>query len=162
MSIWDHVTLLCVSQLHPNTVHRTVLGCALFWCWVSLCVPFTNFLIEFYSITIVETIIRIFSHSFSFWTTCLDFWLRSSGSVNAYFPGCFHPWTFPLNFGLNMLPSDSFMSCLDSLLGYSTGGVPSFATDCPCRVWCRGFTTCLLYVGPLFGNQFWNEMLVGL
>ena len=26
-----------------------------------------------------------------------------------------------LNIGLNMLPSDSFMSCLDSLLGYSIG-----------------------------------------
>ena len=30
--------------------------------------------------------------------------------------------------------------------------VAGFATDCPCGVWCRGFTTCLLYVGPLFGN----------
>ena len=26
-----------------------------------------------------------------------------------------------LNIGLNMLPSDSFMSCLHSLLGYFTG-----------------------------------------
>ena len=26
--------------------------------------------------------------------------------------------------------------------------VPGFATDCPCGVWCRGLTTCLLYVGP--------------
>ena len=31
-------------------------------------------------------------------------------------------------------------------------GVPSFATDCPCGVWCRVLTTCLLYIGPLFGN----------
>ena len=23
---------------------------------------------------------------------------------------------------------------------------------CPCGVWCRGLTTCPLYVGPLFGN----------
>ena len=30
--------------------------------------------------------------------------------------------------------------------------VPEFATDCPCGVWCRGWTTCLLYVGPLYGN----------
>ena len=30
--------------------------------------------------------------------------------------------------------------------------VPGFATDCPCGVWCRGLTTCPLYVGPLFGN----------
>ena len=31
-------------------------------------------------------------------------------------------------------------------------GVPGFATDCPWGVWCRGLTTCPLYVGPLFGN----------
>ena len=31
-------------------------------------------------------------------------------------------------------------------------GVPGFATDCPWRVWCHGSTTCLLYVGPHFGN----------
>ena len=28
-------------------------------------------------------------------------------------------------------------------------GVPGFATDCPCGVWCHGLTTCLLYVGLL-------------
>ena len=31
-------------------------------------------------------------------------------------------------------------------------GVPGFATDCPCGVWCRGLATCLLYVGLLLGN----------
>ena len=29
------------------------------------------------------------------------------------------------------------------------GGVPGFATDCPCGVWCRRLTICPLYVGPL-------------
>ena len=46
--------------------------------------------------------------------------ISSSGSANVL-PGCFCPWTFSLNFGLNMLVSDSFMSCLHTLLGYSTG-----------------------------------------
>ena len=32
--------------------------------------------------------------------------------------------------------------------------VSGFATDCPCSVWCRGLTTCLLHVGPPFGNRF--------
>ena len=32
-------------------------------------------------------------------------------------------------------------------------GVSYFTTVCPCGVWCRGLTTCLLYVGPLFGNR---------
>ena len=31
-------------------------------------------------------------------------------------------------------------------------GFPGFATDCPYGVWCRGLTTHLLYIGPLFGN----------
>ena len=39
-------------------------------------------------------------------------------------------------------------------------GVPCFATDCPCSVWCCGLTTCLMYVGPLFGNLL--EMTLGL
>ena len=37
------------------------------------------------------------------------------------------------------------------------GGVPDFATDCPCGVWCRVLTTCLLYVGPRFENLVWND-----
>ena len=42
-------------------------------------------------------------------------------------------------------------------------GVSSFATDCPCDVWCRGLTTCLLHVGPPFGNRFLNtSWAVGL
>ena len=35
-------------------------------------------------------------------------------------------------------------------------GVSGFATDCPCDVWCRGLTTCLLHVGPPFGNRVLN------
>ena len=36
-------------------------------------------------------------------------------------------------------------------------GVSGFATDCPCSVWCHGLTTCLLHVGPPFGNQILNN-----
>ena len=35
-------------------------------------------------------------------------------------------------------------------------GVSGFATDCPCDIWCRGSTTCLLHVGPPFRNWFLN------
>ena len=35
--------------------------------------------------------------------------------------------------------------------------VPGFATDGPCGVWCRGFTTCLLYVDPYFRNLVWDD-----
>ena len=42
-------------------------------------------------------------------------------------------------------------------------GVSGFATDCPCNVWGRGLTTCLLHVGPPFGNRFLNtSWAVGL
>ena len=45
----------------------------------------------------------------------------SSGSADAQLPGYLCPWTFSLNIELNMLPSDFFISCLHSLLGYSAG-----------------------------------------
>ena len=35
--------------------------------------------------------------------------------------------------------------------------VSGFATDCPCSVWCRGLATCLLHVGPSFGNRILNN-----
>ena len=35
-------------------------------------------------------------------------------------------------------------------------GVSGFATYCPCDVWSRGLTTCLLHVRPPFGNRFLN------
>ena len=42
-------------------------------------------------------------------------------------------------------------------------GISGFATDCPCDVWCRGLTTCLLQVGPSFGIRFLNtSWAVGL
>ena len=39
----------------------------------------------------------------------------------------------------------------------SCRGVSGFATDCPCGVWCRGLTTWLLHVGPLFRNRILNN-----
>ena len=36
-------------------------------------------------------------------------------------------------------------------------GVSGFASDCPCGVWCRGLTNCLLHVGSPFGNLFLNN-----
>ena len=42
-------------------------------------------------------------------------------------------------------------------------GVSGFANDCTCGVWCRGLTTCLLHVGPPFGNRLLsNSWAVGL
>ena len=112
-----------IGQQHPITVYRTG-----FWVCVVLVLigaPVTISLIEFYFIMIfmmiVVTIIGIVMPINYFLNYILGFlYLGSSGSANAQLPGCFRPWTFSLSIGLNMLPLDSFMSCLHSLLGYST------------------------------------------
>ena len=95
----------------------------------------------------------------TFCPTLLDF-LSNSDSVNAQLPKCFRPWTFALNIGLNLLPSDSlshvYITYQDILQG-----VPGLGTDCPYGVWCRWLATCLLYVGPLFGNLVENDSRLG-
>ena len=62
----------------------------------------------------------------------------------------FEYWIEHVTFGLLY-----FMFSFSTRVFYR--GVPGFATDCPCGVWWRGLTTCLLYVGPLFGNPVWND-----
>ena len=77
--------------------------------------------------------------------------LRTSLDVSA--PGhslCY--WNEYATFGL------FYFMLRFSILGYSTRDrAPGFATDYPCGVWCRGSITCLLYVGPLWGNLVWND-----
>ena len=71
-------------------------------------------------------------------------------STIPHLPGCFCPWTFFENIGYIYVTSN-----------YSTWifcrGVSGFTTDCPCGVWCRGLTTCLLHVGPPFENRILNN-----
>ena len=79
--------------------------------------------------------------------------LRPSSCTIPHLPGCFCPWSFFQNIGFKMVPSDPFMSHLATRLW----------SDCPCDVWCRGLTTCLLHVGPHFGNRVLNtSWAVGL
>ena len=179
------------SAACPSQSIGLVLGCALFWCWVSLCVPFTHSLLECSFIMMVATIIGIFmailfilNYTLRLSVTSpvalvLLHWrenervgvsdhqphdcllsclfrrrskktskLRVAGlcAGNSPLAGEFpaqmasnaenvpiswrhHATTHllpPLDIlfeyiGLNMLSSDSFMSCLDSLLWYSAG-----------------------------------------
>ena len=67
-----------------------------------------------YFILMVVTIIGIFMAILLILICIIG---RSAKDTNL--SGCFCPWTFSLNIGLNMLPSDSFLSCLDSLPGHS-------------------------------------------
>ena len=84
-------------------------------------------------------------------------------STIPHLPGCFCHWTFFQNIGFK----HGAIGPLYVTSSYSTWiffrGVSGFATDCPCDVWCRGLTTCLLHVGPPFGNRFLNtSWAVGL
>ena len=63
---YRYIAILCIGQLHPITVYRTVFGCALSWCGVSLCVPFTNSLVEGHYYR------DFYGHSIH-WTTVLGF-----------------------------------------------------------------------------------------
>ena len=126
-----HVTL-CISQLQAMKMYITVFVCALLCFWVSLCVHLTNYFTGCYFITVVARLLMRFLWPFyPFGTTHL--WLGRSGSATTHLPGCFFPWAF----SLSMLTSYSFMSCLDDLIE---------------------LTTCLMYVGPLFGNLVWNDI----
>ena len=112
----DRVTVY-IGELHPITVYRTGFGvCAVLVLSVIMC-SFTSCVSWWES---WDYYWDIYGHSF-----ILNYTFRlsetRSGSANAQLPGYFYPWTFCMNIGLNMLPSDSFMSCLHSLLGYPTG-----------------------------------------
>ena len=112
---------------------------------VIMC-PFTCSLIECYFIIMVATIFGIlYGHPNNF-----DLQIRASSNLfSRYAPSWmflskdifFEYWIEHVTFGLLYI-----MFEFSIIIFYS--GVPGFATDCPCVVWCRGLTTCLLYVGP--------------
>ena len=78
-------------------------------------------------------------------------------STIPHLPGCFLSldllWEYRIRHGANRP--------LYVTSNYSTWifcrGVSGFATDCPCGVWCRGLTTCLLHIGPPFENRILNN-----
>ena len=58
---------------------------------------------------------------------------------------------------LNKLPWTSYLYAIPRII---SRGVSGLATDSPCGVWGRGWTTCLLHDSPLFGSHF--KMRVGM
>ena len=70
-----------------------------------------------------------------------------------WFCKCTPPWMFlPLDIPSEYRPEHVTFGLLCVIFKFPSRifcrRVPGFATDCPCGVWCRGLTTCLLYVGP--------------
>ena len=55
---------------------------------------------------------------------------------------------------------DIYGTHLRDIIRIISRGVSGLATDSPCSVWGRGWTTCLLHDSPLFGSHF--KMRVGM
>ena len=66
-----------------------------------------------------------------------------------------------LNNGFDNTEWASFISDLHVKLRIISRGVPGFATASPCGVWGHGWTTCLLFDGPLSGLCF-SKITVGM
>ena len=136
------------TMWHCALVSRTrsqsiglVLGCVLFWCWVSLCVPFTNPLIECYFFMMIATIIWIF-----FMAILLIVIYTSGLSVTRWFCRYAFYWMFlSLDILFEYWIEHVTFWLLYVMFRFSTRifywGVPCFATDCLCGVWCHGKTT---------------------
>ena len=77
-------------------------------------------------------------------------YLSSSGFANAQLPCFFPPLDILLEYWIEHVAFGLLYVVFTVPTRISYRGVPGFATDCRCGVWCRGLTTCLLYVGPLF------------
>ena len=102
-----HVTgPLCGEFTGHRWIPLTKASDAEFWC----------FLWSAPEQTVERTIeIQVIWDAITLIVTSLSLFLR------AQLTGCFCPWTFRLNIGLNTSPSDSFVSYLNSHLGYSAG-----------------------------------------
>ena len=81
---------------------------------------------------------------------------RHFHSAISHLPGCFCPWTFSQNIGFNIIPSDPFMSHLDTQLGYSTGEFQALQLIVLAAFGVKD--TCLLYVGPLFSKSTYTTV----
>ena len=119
---YRYYVILCIGQLHPITMYMTGFG-------VCFVLVLSVIMWSFYYL-----LNRVLFHHDSwdcYWNVMailcnLKNTFRLSVTKYLWFckcapPGCFCPWAFLLNIGLNMLPSDSFISRLGCLLGYSTG-----------------------------------------
>ena len=154
-TVW-HCTLVSST---PSQSIGLVLGYALFWC-ECIGALLTIFLIEFYFImtsSIWISLRNLYGHSLLF-----ELHARLIVTKWFYFCKCTTPWMFPpLDLLLEYWIGHVTFGLLSVKFTFPTRifykGVPGFATDCPCGVWCRGSTTCFLYVSPLFGNIVYND-----
>ena len=158
------MTYICIQQechsvlvkLHPITFYRTLfLGSVWFLGWMPLFVFFwfTNCVLlsdKWSNTRMLVTFGNCFKQRFD--TRYLVF-------CNLSPPRMFLPLDLLSEYGIQ----HGAIGTLYVTSSYSTWifcrGVSGFATDCPCSVWCRGLTTCLLHVGPPFGKLIFKQQL---
>ena len=75
--------------------------------------------------------------------------LHPSASV-----GCFCPFLYEKRFVQVTMETPLYQIYLHTKLRIIDRNVPGLATDCPCRVWDRGWTICVLYDVRLLGSCF--------
>ena len=136
----------------PSQSIGLVLGSALFLCWMPLVVffGFTNCVFLFANKTNTKMLVA----------TAIRFKQNLTLGILRF--AISHPGMF---LSLDLLSEYQIHHGAIGLLyvtaRYSTKifyrGVSRFAIDCPCGVWCRGLTTCLLFVGPFFLNRLLNN-----
>ena len=139
-------------KLHPITVYRTGFGECAVPVWMPLVAffGFTNCVLLYNNKTNTRMLMTIgvrLKHLDS----------RYFAFCNLSPPRIFLPLDLLSEYRIRHGPIGPFYvtSRYSSRIFYR--GVSCFATDCPWGVWCRGLTTCLLYVGPLFENLLLNN-----
>ena len=137
----------------PSQSIGFVLGSALFLCWTLLVVISLSSIV-FYSMKLRIILGCSWPLQFVLCYTLANFNILYLGFCKSSLPRMFPPLDMISEFRiqLDIIGPLRVTSILSAGIFYR--GVSGFATDCPCGVWCRGSTTCLLYVGPPFGNQF--------
>ena len=142
-----------LAKLHPITFYRIVLlGSARFLGWMPLFV--------FFGLPIVScSLIKSNTRMRVTFGICLKqhFDTRYLVFYNPSPPRMFLSldllWEYRIQHGAN---GPLYVTSSNSTWIFCRG-VSGFATDCPCGVWCRGLTTCLLHVGAHFGNRILNN-----
>ena len=136
--VFQYVFHACLLNANTAGLVQTLL--------ISL-VIFVNDLKEFDKACRVYLLITLgliyFSYQYHQWTHIMFYF---SGEPNRIF-AFFLSWTLKMIAKFVVTVKVKYPSLSDI----------SFATDCPCDVWCRGLTTCLLHVGPPFENRILNN-----
>ena len=112
------------SEIYPfDSPKWQFLCCSFILCFSLSCLPFFSF--SHFPHLVYLAFPYLPGPWFNTWYRCrvtrIGIPCGNLTGVRSSYTQCFRPLTFSLNIGLNMFPLDSFMLCLHSLLGYSTG-----------------------------------------